>query len=125
MNKKHEELQFLESDGVVEKYICPETNRIYEFVGVNVVPREEGVKKYNAIVYWSKNQSVVKQAANMKKICSEFEEISDKEILELIRTTEKWNFGEFYAIDARKILDLGEKYNLDIRMVDLKQEKII
>ena len=117
--KNADELVLLESDGVLEKYLCTRNNSIVEAVGTVAVPRSDKVEKYKGTIIWSSNSPVTMQVNAAKKICGQYCDISDKDILNMARAKINWTFGEFFGVDAANIIELSKKYNLNIEMVDI------
>lgn len=117
-----DDLVLLESDGVKGKYLCLETNEEIEAIGTIAVPREKEVAKYRGTVTWSKNSPITKQIMAMKKICSEYNIISNKDIIAIAREKGSWTFGEFFGVDAANILELAQKYNVNVEMVDINSK---
>ena len=54
-----------------------------------------------------------------KKVCGQYCDISNKDILNMARAKIKWKFGDFFCVDAANIIKLSKKYNLNIEMVDI------
>lgn len=114
-----DELVLLESNGVQGKYLCTKSNTIIEAIGTIAVPRDDKVNKYRGTIIWSTDIPVTIQVNAAKKICGKYCEISDKDILNMAREKKNWTFGEFFSVDASNIIELSQKYNQKIEMVDI------
>lgn len=115
-----EDLILLESDGIMCKYLCLETNEVIEVLGTIAVPREDRIIKYRGIVKWSQDISITKQVMAMKKICEKYGIIPNKNILYITRENTEWIFGEFFGVDAANIIEISRKEHLDIEMIDIE-----
>lgn len=117
--KNGDELIFLESEGSLCKYLCTKDNAIVMEEGIPAIMGTRRVVKYKGIVTWSLRVPLLKQINDMRKICRHYFQISNKEILEKAREGTSWIFGDFYKEEAIDILNLSQKYNLSIEMVDV------
>lgn len=55
----------------------------------------------------------------MKKICKDYCTFSDEKMLKIAKNTEKWEFGEFFGVEAVRILEMAKQNGLNVEMVDM------
>lgn len=114
----------LESEGVKEKYLCTETNEIIDAIGTVAVHGDNKVKKYKGIVVWSRKIPIIKQVLVIRKICKDDCTLSNEEILKIAQNTEKWEFGEFFGVEAMSILEMAKQNDLSVEMVEMSDNRL-
>lgn len=117
--KQDYELILLESDGVIGKYLSTKDNSIVEAIGTIAVPRDSKVSKYRGTIIWSQDIPITEQIISVKKILQEYLSITNKEMLQIAREKTQWTFGDFFGVDAARILERAQTYHLNIEMVDV------
>jgi hypothetical protein len=75
------------------------------------------VKRFEGIIYWSKDMPLLKQVGVLKKICPSVNSIPNSELLKNIKGTEKWKFGEFLPEEAEELITKAEENKLNISIV--------
>ena len=111
----------IKDEGIIVTYKNPCTGEEYNVLG-ELAHNFEGKKiaRYKAVICWAKEPSLVKQVAILRRICSLVNSIPNNELLNSVKGTSKWEFGEFLPEGAEDLVAKGKKNGLDITMIELE-----
>lgn len=110
----------IKDEGIIVTYKNPSTGEEYSVLG-ELAHNFEGKKnvKYKAVIYWAKEPSLVKQVAILRKICPFVNSIPNNELLNTVKGTSSWEFGEFLPEEAEELVTKGKQNGLDITRIEL------
>lgn len=109
----------VKDEGIIVTYKDPSTGEEYSVLG-ELAYEDKEIPRYKAIIYWSKEISLVKQVAILKKICPLVNEIPNGELMKNIKSTSEWEFGEFLPEEAEELIAKAKQNRLNMSRIQLE-----
>lgn len=116
---KKEKLILIKDKGIIATYKSTDDEKNITVLGElshNLANKQ--VKRFEGIIYWSKDMPLLKQVGVLKKICPSVNSIPNSELLKNIKGTEKWKFSEFLPEEAEELITKAEENKLNISIVE-------
>lgn len=111
----------IKDESIIVTYKYPMTREEYCVLG-ELAHNFEGKKiaKYKAVICWTKETSLAKQVAILRKVCPLINLIPNDELFNIVQGTPRWEFGELPPEQAEELFAKGKLNGLDITMVDIE-----
>lgn len=113
------DLILMEQKGTLAIYQCPICGKKSYELGSIAISDDILLSRCKLYVQWSKEDSLVNQIHNLKKLIPKLKSMDNKELLNIAKNNKKLDIGEMYLNEANELINTAKIYNLNLTLEEI------